>query len=166
MASNPGWLVALMVGCSWPGPRIQEMADHEADLYRARDAVLADDLGALHAAARELGEPDRVPGLVPPTEHYLAGLRATATSMEAVESVDAAAAHVVEMTIHCAQCHDALGIRAVTPLPDTKANRWWIGLVFVDEASWTSGVAGEPELAAARSWSERRAAAVRWLERQ
>ncbi len=157
-----GWLLAV-VACSWPGERVQQMEEHETDLYRARDAVLNGDLAAVRAAARDLARPDRVPGLLPLTENSLTAMRRMAVQLRAAESIEASIPLVVGMTAHCAQCHDALGLDAVTPLPDTPENRLWIGLVFVDEASWDAGAEGRSALEAAKTWTARRAATVDWM---
>ncbi|MCA9491047.1 MAG: hypothetical protein KC621_14055 [Myxococcales bacterium] len=138
--------------------RVWEMADHEHDLYAARDALSRGDLGAAQAAGGRFAEKDPVPGLPNETRPILVHLREQGEALEKAAGRAEAADRLLEMTATCAQCHQTM--RIATPdgsIAKRTTDLVWLGVVFEDERLWALGVnalGGTPDQL---GWDERRA---------
>ncbi|MEQ1503820.1 MAG: hypothetical protein ABMB14_16385 [Myxococcota bacterium] len=171
------WVLAI-VGCGY-GPsedrsvRVWEMQDHEGAALAARDAILAGDLDALHAAGADLARPDEVPGIPAAGRAPLDAVRAHGQALAALPDLEPAqrtdaAHHLVAMTAACAACHHALAVEAVAPLSAAPRDAVWTALVFESEDRWQTVVRGigaeTPSLAAATDWADRRDVVARLLD--
>lgn len=121
--------------------RVWEMADHEHDLYAARDALSRGDLEGARAAGGRFAVKDPLPGLPNETVPVLATLRLQGEELEKATTTAVAADRLLAMTATCAQCHHAMNV----PTPDGSiAKRTtdlvWLGVVFEDQRLWALGV--------------------------
>jgi hypothetical protein len=142
------WLLTACIDSEIRERRQWEMQDHEADFFRALDALRAGDLATARQAAEGLAKKDPLPGVPPDTARYIEAVRAGARTLAAAPDPAAAKRELGAVSAQCAGCHRTVGMTAPAPVDESNPqNATWMALLFEDEVAWAkaqpaSGPAG------------------------
>lgn len=158
MNSKPLTGLALLLAASAmaaDSSLVQHMHEHYALVTAVQRAVIAGDLEAVSAPARELAEHSAPAEMQPEWVPYVESMRAAARAALAATDVESAALATAELGNSCAECHTASGTsdqfdRLKKPKYDEStaahmrrhqwaADRMWEGLIGPSARIWKQG---------------------------